>query len=139
MLRVRRFDSSRDYDDVQSWWISHGAKFLPKKYLPKVGFIGEKDDGLNIKKLASCFLYKDSLAQFGFLTWVCINPESEKEDRNQAIELVIQSCLDESKKVGVDVIFTCTSHIQLQERFKTFNFRPTNQNSQEFIYSFIGD
>ena len=94
-----------DYKTVNDWWKWWWkGEYIEREFLPSDDscFIIEKN---NIP-VVSGFLYLCKNAPIAYLTYIVSNPEYKELDRREIIELLINKIEEESKKLGVKLIFT---------------------------------
>ncbi len=89
-MEARRFEQ-KDYDTVESWFSTRGI--FPAQYhaLPEIGFI--------VENIACGFLYKTD-SSVALIENLIANPEESRENRDEALDIVVSSILDEAKKLG---------------------------------------
>lgn len=108
-----------DYAEVCSWWEKHEWPKFPLSLLPKTGFI--------VRGVAAGFMY-DTDSGVGILEWVVSNPDSDKIKRNEALDLVVKSLLEEGKRMGKTFMFTSSNNKNLIERFVRHGFNLAEQD-----------
>ena len=86
-MEVRKYNPS-DYFTVASWWSKQKWPVIPSDHLPEHGFI--------VDGIAAGFLYKTD-SKFALLEFVIANPDTSKEDRSKALDLVIDSLLKSNR------------------------------------------
>lgn len=134
-IYIDEYDPERDYEDVKTWWEKHKFHVLPKEALPRIGFMANKND----QKLCASWLYKDESADLGFLTWVTSNPSASPFDISWGIDLMMTMAISKAKDIGLKIIFSCTNHHRLADRFQKQGFIVTDENSTEMILSVRGN
>lgn len=122
-MEVRKFQTS-DYFELCGWWNKHNWPCIPLDHLPENGFI--------VEGLAAGFLYKTD-SKFGLLEFVVANPDSSKEDRAQALDLVIDNTLNLAKELGFKSIFSSITHPKLIQRYQEHGFMMTDENMTNMI------
>ena len=87
-LNIRMLKDS-DWNTLVEWWNAWPEWQAPaKEFLPdngKGGFIVEKQN----KPIVAGFLYTTN-SKAALLEWIVSNPKYREDDRNQAIELLIE-------------------------------------------------
>lgn len=124
-MNVIKFETLEHYEDICYWWSQYGWSCIPREALPKTGFI--------VTGLAAGFLYKTD-SQFAILEFIVGNKNSKKEDRKQAIELIVKNLVDEAEKSGYNFIFSSIQHPNLMKIYEDNNFKKSDQNMTNYIW-----
>lgn len=103
-----------DYWELCGWWNHHGWTPPEQNMLPEVGYI--------VDDVCAGFLYKTD-SKIAWLEFIISNPKSEKEQRDQALDLLIEQLYNRAKELGFQAIFTSASHQGLIERYKAHSFK----------------
>lgn len=128
-MKIRKFESSLDYKEVESWWWKYKFPALPEEHLPQDGLIVELD-GI---KLAAGWMYIPATGKMAMLEWIVGNPEVEKEARSEALTLLINTSLKYLKRLGFKHVFTSTSNKSLIKKYGTCGFHITDENSTNLL------
>lgn len=119
VMLARRFDATKDYDEVCEWWTTQGFQALPKNFLSKVGFIVEGDDGT---KLCAGWFYETDSA-WSLVEWVVGNPKADKDSRRRGLDLLIETIIEYAKTREFAVIFTSVQHPALIKRYEQYGLQ----------------
>ena len=97
--------TEKDWDTLVSWW-DKWPEWVnpPKDFLPdngKGGFMVEK----NNQPIVAGFLYTTN-SKAALLEWIVSDPEYRDDDREQALEMLINKAEDFAKKSGYHYMFT---------------------------------
>lgn len=98
---IRSFEAKKDYFMMCNWWKTHGS-FAPKlEHLPASGIVVEIDG----TPTACGFLYHTD-SKICVFEFVVTNPMAEKEERNQALALLIDAAISWAEKGGYHLIYS---------------------------------
>jgi hypothetical protein len=122
-MDIREFNKI-DYYLICEWWTAHKWNAPSYLMLPKTGFI--------IEGLCAGFLYKTD-SEIAWLEFVISNPKSDKELRNEALNILIEKLINEAKQSGFKVIFTSVEHTKLIDRYKNHGFVETDKSMTNMI------
>ena len=122
-MNIREYKNS-DYWTLASWWTAHNWACPHQEMLPKTGFI--------IEDVCAGFLYKTD-SKIAFLEWIISNPKSNKEERNKALNILINQLCEDAKKSEFEAIFTSSNHNKLIERYKNHGFNLTDESVTHLI------
>ena len=117
-MEVRRYTSS-DYSSLETWWKDQNWSSVPEDHLPEYGLI--------VDGIAAAFLYRTD-SKFALLEFVIANPNSSKEERSEALDLIIDNLLFVAKELGFSTVFTSLEHPKLLERYEKHGFVATDKN-----------
>ncbi len=98
---------------LTEWWKGHKWEVMPLDMLPPTGFI--------VGNICAGFIYKTD-GKLNMFEWVVSDPTSSKEDRAQALDILIDAVLEESQRDGAKIVFTSVQHPRLIERYKKQGF-----------------
>lgn len=122
-MKVKKF-YPENLKEVNSWLEERKLPILYETFLPVTGFL--------VENTAVGFLYKTD-SSLCWMEWIVTNPKSEKEARDVALDLVIESLLLEAKAWGAKAVFTSLNHPKLMERYKKHGFQVSDTNVTHFI------
>lgn len=123
-MQVRKIDLEKDLPEISVWWVEQNWTPIPKSLLPKTGFI--------IDNYAAGFLYTTD-SDFGVMEWIIANPNTKKEIRREALDLLIKALLEEADNKNIKAIFTSAEHKGLIERYKKHGFKITDRNMTNLV------
>ena len=130
-LNIRRLEES-DWDTLVSWWDKWPEWTAPPKdFLPdngKGGFMVENND----TPIVAGFLYKTN-SKGVLLEWIISNPNYKEEDRQVAIELLINGAENVSKELGYKYMFSIGRNKHIIETHKKLKWRVDKKPSHELI------
>ena len=122
MFQIRPYNPN-DYTKLASWWSAHKWPVLPEHYLPKTGIIVES----NSNPICAGFLYRTDSA-FAWLEFVVADPNSDKIERRQGLDLLVAALLDEAQKQGFSAVHTSAQHPSLIDRYVSHGFTVSDTN-----------
>lgn len=106
MHQLKEFHES-DYEEMKSWYNKRNEDCIPIHFLPKVGFI--------IPNICVGFLYQTD-GKFGLIENFITNPDADKKDRHEALDLLIQKLLDTAKELNYTYIIATTNDESILKR-----------------------
>ena len=130
-LNIRMLKDS-DWNTLVKWWDAWPEWQAPAKdFLPnngKGGFIVEKQN----EPIVAGFLYITN-SKAALLEWIVSNPEYRQNDRQQAIELLINGAENVCKKQGIKYIFSIGRTKQLINTHKKLGYHVDDKPSHEIV------
>ena len=130
-LNIRRLKES-DWGTLVSWWDEWPEWTAPPKdFLPENGTGGFIVENNNTPIVAG-FLYKTN-SKGVLLEWIISNPKYKEEDRQVAIELLINGAENVSKELGYKYMFSIGRNKHLIETHKKLKWRVDKKPSHELI------
>jgi len=119
-----------DWNTLVEWWNSWPEwPVPPKDFLPdngKGGFMVEKQD----QPIVAGFLYITN-SKGALLEWIISNPKYRENDRDKAIELLIQGAENVCKKQGIKYIFSIGRNNHLINTHKKLGYTIDSKPSYE--------
>lgn len=107
-----RIYKPEDYETLASWWDKHPQwKPVPEEWLPKVGFVVDSDGS----PICAGFLYFTN-STIAWLEYIVSDPDSDKETRSEAVDVLINQLTTQAIKVGFKVHFTSVGNPAFQKR-----------------------
>lgn len=80
------------------------------------------------------FLYKTDSA-ISILEFIISDPGADKDERSQALDILIKSLSDEAKQLGFNAILTMAHQKGLVNRFETSGFKKTDEGMTHLMLS----
>ena len=128
-LNIRMLKDS-DWNTLVQWWDAWPEWTAPSKdFLPdngKGGFMVEK----NNQPIVAGFLYTTN-SKAALLEWIVSNPKYREDDREQAIELLIEGAESVCKEQGIKYIFSIGRNKHLMNTHKKLGYIIDNKPSYE--------
>lgn len=116
-LSTRPFELCRDYDMLQEWWLAH-ASYPPRpEHLSTTGIIVEADN----RPVCAGWLYKTDSKICVFEFVVC-DPFAEKETRDAALTLLIETIKNIASENGDSLIYTSVGSQKYINRLTSSGF-----------------
>tara|TARA_R110000744_G_scaffold165172_1_gene282287 strand:+ start:43 stop:450 length:408 start_codon:yes stop_codon:yes gene_type:complete len=130
-LNIRMLKDS-DWDTLVKWWDAWPDWVAPAKdFLPENGtggFIVEKKS----EAIVAGFLYTTN-SKAALLEWIVSNPEYKQNDKQDAIELLINGAENVCKKQGINYVFTIGRNKNLIKTHKKLGYTIDKNPSYEII------
>jgi len=128
-LNIRMLKDS-DWNTLVEWWSAWPEwPVPPKDFLPdngKGGFMVEKQN----QPIVAGFLYITN-SKGALLEWIISNPKYRENDRDKAIELLIQGAENVCKKQGIKYIFSIGRNKHLINTHKKLGYTIDSKPSYE--------
>jgi hypothetical protein len=123
-----------DYEQLKNWWDSWGFPAPAISALPK--YDNESTTGLIVSNngidICAGFLYETNSA-ICWLEFIVANPKSKKEERSEALKLLIDEFTEEAKKLGFGVIFASIKNESLLNKYIQAGYTLGTTNTNEII------
>lgn len=103
----------KDYPMLVSWWQARDMDIIPERYLSGTGVM--------VENVACGFLYKTDSCM-GIIENFIANPDSNKEDRDCALDMIIKCILDYCEVMGIESLVAFSTLPIIIERAKKFSF-----------------
>lgn len=124
-MNVVKFDKQKHYEDICYWWSLYNWPGVNLNALPKTGFI--------VEGFAAGFLYKTD-STFAIMEFIVGNKNADKNQRREAIDLVIKSLINEAKNTGYELIFSSIEHPNLMKIYEENGLMKTDTNMTNYIW-----
>jgi hypothetical protein len=99
-LTMRLFNFDRDYGIIKAWWELHGSSVPKREHLPTTGIVIE----VSGKPVSAGFLYRTD-SRICVFEFVVVDPEASREDRDIALDLLIEAAMYWAKQEGYTLIY----------------------------------
>ncbi len=130
-LNIRRLKES-DWSTLTKWWDKWEEWNAPAKdFLPdngKGGLIVEKEG----EPIVAGFLYMTN-SKAVLLEWIISDPDYRENDREDALELLINGCENVCKDMGFNYMFTIGRNNNLIETHKNLGWYVDEKPSHEIV------
>lgn len=127
MVQARLFNIN-DYPIVSSWWTARSWPVLPLDLLPKTGVV--------VGDYCAGFLYSTD-SRICWIEFIVSNPNTDKAERDRAMNLLLDRLIVEAKNLGCKVIFTSAKNEHLERRLKSKQFQQTDSQVNHYLF-FMG-
>lgn len=124
---IRRYNHIMDYKKISEWWNKRDSDPIPSNLLPAIGYI--------VDECCAGWLYKTD-SDFCLIEWIVSDPSSDKIERDEALDVLIDTLENEAKKQGFTVMFTSISRDKtphLEDRMKKHDFVLGDENMANYI------
>lgn len=128
-IRILR---EEDYDNtLTGWWKDWNWTAPPKESLPNNGLGGFMISKGDVDICAGFVYFTNS--NLAWCEFIISNKDYKDEDRNDAIEMLINNIADSSKEAGYKAIFTSVSNNNLINKYDNCGFVKTQEGTTEMI------
>lgn len=127
MIQIKQFKIDEHYEILEGWWKKQDFTPISIPSLSQTGLIAYKDN----QPLASGFLY-DTDSAWALIEWIVGNPDSNKDDRREAVGQVIEGLIVFAELKGKKLIHTITKHENLMKTYVDHGFIKADQVT-EFV------
>lgn len=122
-MNIRPYEI-HDYMTLFDWWTAHKWTAPAIDMLPRVGLV--------VDDICAGFLYQTD-SKIAWLEFIVSNPKSDKYKREEALDLLISSCINQAKDMGFKAIFTSVKHPKLKERYVQHGFTVGDEGTTEMF------
>ena len=123
-----------DYDKLKGWWDFWKFPAPAIAALPK--YDDELTTGLMVSSngidICAGFLYETNSA-LCWVEFIVSNPDSGKEERSEALSLLIDEFTEEAKRLGFGAIFASIKHPSLLNKYIKAGYTLGTKNTNELI------
>lgn len=123
-MKCEHFSEEKHYPSMALWWHERQFPATPPFLLPKTGLVML---GTNEEPICAGFLYATD-GGFAILDHIVSDPNSDKEERSQALDIVILNLVDIAKMNKVRVVSAASNHPALVERYEKLGFTRYDQD-----------
>jgi|SRR6266851_2333323 len=109
----------RDFEEVRSWYTNRGM-ILEENDLPKVGFI--------VPGIAAGFILQTDTTSCILEPFIA-NPFTLKNERDIALEIIMEELLKESKELGYQRVFGFSTNLKMVWRAQKLGFKVIETNT----------
>lgn len=127
-LTFSKFTTKEEHDRIALWWESQRWPTVALSHLPPVGW-GVRRDGTLV---CACWLYLTGTV-FCHLEWVVADPKLRRQERTDALNMMIEGTLGAARAAGCESVFTSTRHATLISRLERQGFQQTDKNMTNLI------
>lgn len=121
-----------DYENtLEGWWEDWKWTAPPKESLPKNGLGGFMISKGEVDVCAGFAYFTNS--NLAWCEFIVSNKQYKDKDRNDAIELLINTIVEACKNAGYKTIFTSVSNENLINKYQNCGFIKTQEGATEMI------
>lgn len=127
-MEVRLFKKDKDYPIVLEWWNERKQNPAPLDFLSDYGVIvsdGNKD-------VASLWFYPVVSAKFGIILSPITNPDTTKEERNEALNLCLNTIHVIAKDLGYSTVMCWSNVPAFESRLESHGYVPGDKNCTHY-------
>jgi len=118
-MSIRRY-TPEDYKELTSWYTKRNMVLVQEYHLAKIGFI--------VEGVAAGFLIQTD-ANMGILEPFIANPEASKEDRDTALDMIIEALVHTAQELGYMSVFGFGKSLPMIRRSARHGFIVIEVNS----------
>lgn len=123
-MEARRF-IVEDFPPVASWWTARKWPTIPLDLLPKTGVI--------IENYCAGFLYSTD-SKICWIEFIVSNPNTDKTERDHAMNLLLDRLITEAEGRGFKAIFTSAKNEHLEQRLSSKGFQKTDSEVNHYLF-----
>jgi hypothetical protein len=118
MISAQFFKPEVHHPIIAEWWKAQNWPVLSLRHLPELGFVTYAGD----VPAAAGFLYQTDSA-FCWFEFIVANPAVRGDERDQALEMLIQKAQEAAECMGFGTIFMSVNNQKLIHRLKAKGFQ----------------
>lgn len=103
-----------DYSKLAQWWESHTQTPLHADMVSMYGWV--------VEGVAACFLYPALGSKIAWMGWPISNPESSKETRDEALDLIFDTIHKDAQTMGYRIMLTTSNTPPVQTRLEKHGY-----------------
>lgn len=123
-MDIRSIDLNKDHLILTEWWSQYNWPSVKKELLPTTGYI--------IDDFCAGFLYETN-SKFCLLEFVVSNKNSDRVNKDRALDLLLESLLKLAKEKQFSIVFSSLEHPKLIERYKSHGFQISDTNMTNLV------
>lgn len=131
-MKVDLFNLDKDYNIVEKWWKDHSMDPVPKEVLTKFGFMAYNEK----YPIAAYWLFPIIGSELCMHLFFISNPDSTKEERDEALDLLMYTVHGAAKDMGFTKLMTTTSLKTIEDRLLKHNYMLGDTNNKQFWGTF---
>lgn len=116
-FNIRQYEKS-DFNMIASWWKTKTDVEINRVIESEYGYIVSLDD----KDICAMFLYPTKGSKIAWIGWPIADPESDKDDRSTALDLLFDIAHSEAESMGYKAIWTTSKSSAVEDRLKKHNY-----------------
>jgi len=123
-MNIRKLDLNKDYHIVEDWWKQRHWTPVAKEALSTIGYI--------VDDIAAMWLYLSVGSKLAWIGFPIANPNTTKEQRNDAIDLLFNTIHEYAKINGYDFIITTSNIPAVINRIEKIGYIKGDENVSHF-------
>lgn len=128
IIETRLINLNNDYELFSKWWIDHNHVIIPKDMLSEFGVICY----INKKPIAAMWLYPVLSCKWSMIRFPISSKDSSKNERNIAMDYVLNNLFNISKDMGYTNVFCTTNHSSLIKKLKKIGMTLSSEDCKHF-------
>lgn len=117
------------HEEIKLWWNSHMEQFLPDALLSDQGFMAYSDE----KLVATMFFFPVVGCKMAMLGYPIANPKTSKEERKEALSLLISTIEAYAKNLGYEWLVSYPGNPKAQKLFENNNYIKGDSEVIQFL------
>lgn len=126
-MDVLRYDPLLHQEYILGWWEAREGLAFDHTLLPKTGLVAYDD-----RPVAALFAYLSD-TRIAWLAWPIAAPDSSKEERDLALDLLFVKLEDVIKELGYDMIITTSRHKGVESRLLSHGYTLGDTNVTQYL------
>jgi hypothetical protein len=112
-MNIRKFDKEKDYLQMCSWYKAHAK---PSPYITSLS-----TNGFIVENICMGFLYSTD-SDIAFIEGYISNPDCNRKDRKEALDILSNRLLDEAKALGFKKVLSFSNRPSVKSRMKKYGY-----------------
>ena len=117
-MKARKLDLDEDYPVLYAWWQLRDRPCPDRIFLPETGIMIQD----NQNQYCAGFLH-ETKSNFAFIGNISSNPNTAKELRSNALDMMIYELITLAISLGYKLITGSSNHPALQQRYRKLGFK----------------
>ncbi len=134
-MKLVKFDKAKHYQKLLSIWEHYGWPPCPIAFLPKTGYVAQRDDGTFIGALFM-YLVPGSVAM---PTWATGSREVQPQERQEAFAQLFTTLRSIAVAQGCTFLYGVTASPPFKKMMESWGMSPVEDHMQSFIMSLCGE
>lgn len=129
-MEIVKFNDKEHYKALRMFWAQYDWEAPELDCLPRSGFVAKNDSGI----LGACFYYKTN-SKMALMDWLIADKDANKDERGQAVVMLIDKVKTELKDAGIKIIYTVTANKNLVKTYKRMGFQVMEEGVVSMAHS----
>ena len=127
-MLLKLFDRKKDRKHLVEWCRKRDWPEIGDDLLSDYGFLAYTEN----KHLAACWMYPVKGSNVCWMAFPIANPDTTKEERKEALDLVFETIHDTAKEMGYKYVFTTSNTPPIEDRLKNYGYRTGDENVTQY-------
>jgi hypothetical protein len=129
-MRLEKINLDEDYPEFVKWWESYDFPSAAPKSILSVHYGLKVTDGS--RALVAGWLYPAIDARIAWVGWLISNRQAEKEERSQAIDMLLVGLESLAYDSGIEIMYTPAKVPSLMKRLEKLGHIPCDMKTNLF-------